>query len=47
MTPKEKKFDCIKFKEKLQENLWKKSGATTLDEYAAFLKTEHLKFSRV
>ncbi|MDR0911861.1 MAG: hypothetical protein LBM96_04575 [Methanobrevibacter sp.] len=30
---KKKSFDCVEFKNKLQENAWKNSGAKTLREY--------------
>jgi hypothetical protein len=33
---KEKQFDCVKFKNELQANLLKKSGAKNLREYAYY-----------
>ncbi len=33
---KEKQFDCVKFKNELQNNLLKKSGAKNIHEYAAY-----------
>jgi len=33
---KEKQFDCIKFKNELQKNLLKSSGAKNLREYADY-----------
>jgi len=33
---KEKQFDCVKFKNELQNNLLKKSGAKNIQEYAAY-----------
>jgi len=32
-----KEFDCVKFKRKLQENAWKKSGAKNLHEYVKYV----------
>ncbi|GBR76249.1 hypothetical protein NO2_0829 [Candidatus Termititenax persephonae] len=43
MTIKEKEFDCIKFKEELYLNTWKKSGATTLREYVDYVNREAVK----
>ena len=34
----DKKFDCVQFKRKLQENAWKNSGATTIKEYCEYVK---------
>ena len=34
---KEKKFDCVKFKNELQKNLFDKSGAKNIQEYAAYV----------
>ncbi|MCL2687691.1 MAG: hypothetical protein FWE58_04075 [Methanobrevibacter sp.] len=34
---KEKSFDAIKFKRKLQENSWKNSGAKNLSEYVRYV----------
>jgi hypothetical protein len=34
---KEKEFDCVKFKDELQSNLLKKSGAKNIREYALFV----------
>ncbi|MDR0289331.1 MAG: hypothetical protein LBI06_00160 [Treponema sp.] len=33
---KEKQFDCVKFKNELQEKLLKQSGARNLREYAEY-----------
>jgi hypothetical protein len=33
---REKQFDCVQFKNDLQANLLKKSGAKTLREYAKY-----------
>jgi hypothetical protein len=33
---KEKRFDCVKFKNELQRNLLKNSGAKNLREYADY-----------
>ena len=33
---KEKQFDCINFKNELQKNLLKKSGAKSIKEYVAY-----------
>ena len=33
---KEKQFDCIKFKDELQKNLLKNSGAKNLHEYVDY-----------
>lgn len=33
---KEKKFDCVKFKNELQEKLYVKSGAKNLAEYIIY-----------
>jgi hypothetical protein len=33
---KEKQFDCVKFKNELQNNLLKKSGAKNIKEYAVY-----------
>ena len=33
---KEKQFDCVKFKNELQEKLLKESGAKTLKEYVDY-----------
>ena len=33
---KEKQFDCVKFKNELQEKLLEKSGAKKLQEYAEY-----------
>ena len=33
---KEKQFDCVKFKNELQENLLKNSGAKNLKEYVDY-----------
>ena len=30
--------DCVQFKRKLQENAWKNSGATTYEEYVAYVE---------
>jgi hypothetical protein len=32
-----KEFDCVEFKNKLQENLIKKSGARNLREYVSYV----------
>ena len=37
---KEKKFDCIQFKNELQVNLVKKSGAKNLKEFVNFANKE-------
>ena len=34
---KEKQFDCVKFKNELQSNLLKKSGAKNIREYANYV----------
>ena len=34
---KEKKFDCVKFKNELQKNLLEKSGAKNLKEYVSYV----------
>ena len=34
---KEKTFDCVKFKNELQSNLLKNSGATNLQEYVCYV----------
>lgn len=34
---KEKKFDCVKFKNELQENVIRKSGAKNLTEYVIYV----------
>ena len=34
---KEKKFDCVKFKNELQTNLLKKSGAKNIREYVIYI----------
>ena len=34
---KEKQFDCVKFKEELQKNLLKNSGAKNLQEYVDYV----------
>ena len=34
----DKKFDCVQFKRKLQENLWKTSGAKDFDEYCDYVE---------
>lgn len=34
---KAKQFDCVEFKNKLQENLMKKSGAKNLKEYVFYV----------
>jgi len=34
---KEKQFDCVKFKRKLHENSFKKSGAKNLEEYVDYV----------
>ena len=34
---KEKQFDCVKFKNKLQDNLLKKSEAKNLQEYVNYV----------
>ena len=34
----DKKFDCVQFKRKLQENAWKNSGAKTIEEYCEFVR---------
>lgn len=39
----EKTFDCVKFKESLYANMWKKSKASNLEEYNAWLKEETAK----
>jgi len=41
MTTKEKEFDCVKFKDKLFSNSWKKSGAKNIDEYVAYINTRY------
>jgi len=40
MTLKEKEFDCVKFKEELYLNAWKKSGAANLREYVDYVNRE-------
>ena len=42
---KEKQFDCIKFKNELQKNLLKNSGAKSLREYADYANKLALKSS--
>ena len=42
---KEKQFDCVKFKNELQANLLKKSGARNLREYAQYVNEEAKKSS--
>jgi hypothetical protein len=42
---KEKQFDCIKFKNELQKNLLKNSGAKNLQEYADYANKLALKSS--
>jgi hypothetical protein len=34
---KTKEFDCVEFKDRLQENLIKKSGAKNLREYVCYV----------
>ena len=34
---KEKQFDCVKFKDELQEKLLKKSGAKNLNDYVKYV----------
>ena len=34
---KEKKFDCVKFKNELQKNLLEKSGAKNIKEYVSYV----------
>jgi len=34
---KEKQFDCVKFKNELQKNLFDKSGAKNIQEYAEYV----------
>jgi len=34
---KEKQFDCVKFKDELQKNLLKNSGAKNLEEYVDYV----------
>jgi hypothetical protein len=34
---KEKIFDCVKFKNELQENLLKKSGAKNINEFVNYI----------
>jgi hypothetical protein len=43
---KEKKFDCIRFKETLQAAMWEKSKAASLEEYVTWLKNETAKIAR-
>ena len=45
MTIKDKEFDCVKFKQELYLNSWKKSGATTLQEYVDYVNSEARKSS--
>jgi len=35
----EKKFDCVKFKNELQKNLLKKSGAKNIQEYVTYVNS--------
>ena len=42
---KEKQFDCVKFKNELQESLLKKSGAKNLREYAQYVNEEAKNYS--
>ena len=42
---KEKQFDCVKFKNELQENLLKKSCAKNIREYAQYANEEAKKSS--
>jgi hypothetical protein len=41
---KKKSFDCIVFKDKLQENAWKKSSAKNLHEYVDYVNKFSAKF---
>ena len=45
MTNKAKmqSINCIKLKETLQKNMWKKSKAANIEEYIIWLKSEHVK----
>ena len=43
---KKKTFDCIQFKESLQAAMWKKSKASNLEEYVAWLKKETSEFTQ-
>jgi len=45
LRQKEKQFDCIKFKNELQNNLLKNSGAKSLREYADYANKLALKSS--
>ena len=45
MTVKTKKFDCLKFKDELQANTWKRSKARNLTEYITWLTAETAKIS--
>ncbi|GAA5818385.1 MAG: conserved hypothetical protein [Methanobrevibacter sp. CfCl-M3] len=36
-STEKKEFNAIKFKRKLQENVWKNSGAKNLDEYVDYI----------
>ena len=40
---KEKQFDCVIFKNELQDNLYKKSGAKNIKEYAIYANEIALK----
>ena len=44
---KEKQFDCIQFKESLQDAMWEKSKAANLGEYVAWLKNETSKMAQM
>ena len=38
---KGKEFDCVKFKDELFANSWKKSGAKNIDEYVAYVNKRY------
>ena len=42
---KDKQFDCVKFKNELQENVYKNCGAANLQEYAFYANETALKSS--
>ena len=41
-----KGFDCLQFKESLRAAMWKKSKASNLEEYSAWLKKETLRVTQ-
>ena len=38
-SSKEKRFDCVVFKQKMQELSWKRSGAKTMSEYVKYINS--------